>query len=183
MLISWKKGVDGDFATASNWNPGAIPGPADDVSIAVPGTYTVISSFAETVDGLNLTDKHATLSIQGTSSFTTETGGVNDGTILVDQESILNVGTFGESTTLLNFGQVALSGGTLFGDGAATLSNDNVISGTGTIEGFASIENSGNRYLVSCGTRSPFFGVIKCMPKPLTKLAGRSGCRDHRHER
>ena len=33
MLISWKQGASGDFATASNWNPAAVPGPGDDAII------------------------------------------------------------------------------------------------------------------------------------------------------
>ena len=54
MLISWKqKGVSGDFATTSNWDPATIPGPADDAIIGARGTYTVTSSVDETVNSLD----------------------------------------------------------------------------------------------------------------------------------
>jgi hypothetical protein len=113
MNITWRLGVSGDFATASNWNPAAVPGPADDVTIGVKGTYTVTSSASQTVDSLTIADKHATLFING-SSFTTITGGVNGGTIT------------------LSSGNIASSG---------TLDNNNVISGTGGI-GVATLVNN-----------------------------------------
>jgi hypothetical protein len=87
MNISWRLGVSGDFATASNWSPAAVPGPTDNAIVAVPGTYTVTSSINETVDSLSVLDKHATLFITGASSFSA-TNGVNDGTIIVDGSSL-----------------------------------------------------------------------------------------------
>ena len=90
MLISWRQGVSGDFATASNWNPAAVPGPVDDVTIGAKGTYTVTSSVNETVDALSILDKHATLFVTGASNFAT-TNGVNDGTIVVDSGSSLSI--------------------------------------------------------------------------------------------
>ena len=45
--VSWKLGVSGDFATASNWSPAAVPGPTDDVTIGAKGTYIVTSSADE----------------------------------------------------------------------------------------------------------------------------------------
>jgi hypothetical protein len=106
--VSWKFGVSGDFATASNWSPAAVPGPADDVTIGTKRTYTVTSSANETIDSLTITDKHATLFITGASSFST-TNGVNDGTIIVDSGSSLNIsnpvppplGSFVNSGTLV----------------------------------------------------------------------------------
>jgi hypothetical protein len=56
--VSWKFGVSGDFATASNWSPAAVPGPADDVTIGTKRTYTVTSSANETIDSLTITDNH-----------------------------------------------------------------------------------------------------------------------------
>jgi hypothetical protein len=90
MNVSWKLGVSGDFATASNWNPAAVPGPTDDATIAARGIYTVTSSINEIVDSLNILDRSATLFITGASSFST-TNAVNDGTIIVDG-SALNIG-------------------------------------------------------------------------------------------
>jgi hypothetical protein len=106
MNIFWARGVSGDFATASNWNPAVVPGAADDVTIGVKGTYNVISSANETIDSLTITDKHATLLVTGSSSFSTSSG-VNDGTIITDSGSSLTVtsnsgllGSFANSGTL-----------------------------------------------------------------------------------
>ena len=161
MNISWTLGISGDFATALNWTPAAVPGPSDDAIIDVKGTYTVTSSVDETVDNLTLGNKHATLLISG-SSFTTTSGGVNNGTI----DGTLDVGTTAGSATLTNLGQIdgtlviagdvslqgngklTLSGNDISGNGSpATLSTDNVISGGGTI--FSGSSPPGNFTLVN----------------------------------
>jgi hypothetical protein len=85
--VSWGLGVSGDFATASNWNPAAVPGPANDAIIGAKGTYTVTSSIAESVNSLAILDKSATLLIDGASGFSDTLGGINDGTIVVDDSS------------------------------------------------------------------------------------------------
>ena len=84
MLISWTQGLSGDFATASNWNPAAVPGPGDDATIGAKGTYTVTSSVDETVNSLTIAKKSATFFTTGASDFTMTWGGVNDGTITID---------------------------------------------------------------------------------------------------
>ena len=66
MLVSWAHRVSGDYATSDNWSPAVVPGPSDDVSISVNGTYTVTSSVDEAVNSLSILDKHATLLIEGT---------------------------------------------------------------------------------------------------------------------
>src|SRR5262245_22564271 len=38
MPISWKAPVNGDFATASNWSTGTVPGATDDAAITAAGT-------------------------------------------------------------------------------------------------------------------------------------------------
>jgi hypothetical protein len=114
MLISWKqKGVSGDFATTSNWDPATIPGPADDAIIGARGTYTVTSSVDETVNSLAITNKHATLFIGGGSSFSDTFGGVNDGTIVVDSSSSMFIGTNTANTTLSNVGTIDLENSSL----------------------------------------------------------------------
>ena len=159
MLISWTLGVSGDFATALNWSPAVVPGPADDVTVGAKGTFTVTSSVDENVDSLIIARKQPALFIAGASSFTTTNGGVNDGTILVDNGSTLNVGTTGGSTTLTNLRNIDLNASgnetvfavagdvSLQGSGKVTLSDnpnnlivgdmlstDNAISGAGAID-------------------------------------------------
>ena len=158
MNISWRQSVSGDFATASNWNPAAVPGPADDATIGAKGTYTVTSSIDETVDSLTIADKSATLLIDGASTFSDTFGGVNDGTIVVNGSGMViganttnttlsNVGTidldnsglligqFGVTDSLTGGGHINLSNGDIFGaDFNVTVVNDNTISGTGVID-------------------------------------------------
>ena len=163
MYIFWTRGVSGDFATTSNWIPAAVPGPADEAIIGANGTYTVTSSVDETVDSLIFAQKHATLFITGPSTFTMTNGGFNDGTIVVDSDSSVFVGTNTTHTTLLNLGtidldnsllwighpsapgpgtvsltgggHINLSGGEIIGGFAGvTVVSDNTISGTGVID-------------------------------------------------
>ena len=104
MYIFWTRGVSGDFATTSNWIPAAVPGPADEAIIGANGTYTVTSSVDETVDSLIIAQKHATLFVAGASTFAMTNGGLNDGTILVDSNSSMIIGTDTTNTTLSNLG-------------------------------------------------------------------------------
>jgi hypothetical protein len=162
VYIFWTRGVSGDFATTSNWIPAAVPGPADEAIIGANGTYTVTSSVDQTVDSLIIAQKHPTLFITGPSTFTMTNGGVNDGTIVVDSDSSMVIGTNTTNTTLLNVGtidldnsylkiglgefgvtdsltgggHINLSGGGIFGgfsEGINTVVSDNTISGTGFI--------------------------------------------------
>jgi hypothetical protein len=157
MNIFWTLGANGDFATASNWTPATVPGPADDaIIIGLPANYTVTSSADETIDTLIIAN--AALLVSG-GTFTTTNGGFNAGTIIVD--GALDVGTTGENTRLTNIGQVNLNPGGEFvvagdlslqghgqvalannfgfgivGNGSpATLYTDNFISGRGIIGG------------------------------------------------
>ena len=140
MLISWRQGVSGDFATASNWNPAAVPGPVDDVTIGAKGTYTVTSSVNETVDALSILDKHATLFVTGASNFAT-TNGVNDGTIVVDSGSSLSIsnpipppqGSFENSGTLeaTNTNNLSIGGSLSFSDETITNTRQGVIEANG----------------------------------------------------
>ena len=162
MLISWAHRVSGDYATSANWSPAVVPGPSDDVSISVHGTYTVTSSVDEAVNSLSILDKHATLLINGASIFSDAFGGVNDGNLVVDGSSRMIVETNSTNTTLSNVGtidldnssleiglrqpapatvlltgggHINLSGGAIGGSIAGeTVVSDNTISGIGLID-------------------------------------------------
>ena len=151
MYIFWTRGVSGDFATTSNWIPAAVPGPADEAIIGANGTYTVTSSVDETMDSLIIAQKHATLFITGPSAFTMTNGGVNDGTIVVDSDSSMVLGTNTTNTTLLNVGTIDLNGllwigqegplvtDSLTGEGHINLSGGEIISG---IEGVTVVSDN-----------------------------------------
>ena len=163
----WARGVSGDFATASNWDPAEVPGAANDATIGAKGTYTVTSSVDETVDSLTIANKNVTLLISGASNystFTMTTGGINNGTIEIGNLAVLNEGTPTSGTATFNNagaidlttansvffvegnvslqgnGHLNVDGGTITNDSPAsplvlpaTLSTDNVISGSGGI--------------------------------------------------
>jgi hypothetical protein len=168
MNIFWMLGANGDFATASNWTPAAVPGPADDAIIigfpassnwtpaAVPGpaedapaSFTVTSSINETIDSLIIAN--ATLLIAG-GTFTTTSGGFNAGTITVD--SSLNVGTTGENTTLTNIGQIDLNSD-FFVAGDVSLQGHGQVALSGVITGGSSSSGatlSTNNVIAGIGT-------------------------------
>jgi hypothetical protein len=129
MLISWKqKGLSGDFATASNWDPAVVPGSVDDAIIGAKGTYTVTSSVDETVDSLTIAKKGITLLIAG-GTFTTISGGINDGTIA----GSIDIGTTGGNATFTNLGQI---------NGSLVLAGDVSLQGNGTVNGGFSFSGS-----------------------------------------
>ena len=66
------------------------------------------SSVDETVDSLIIADKRATLLIDGASTFSDTFGGVNDGTLVVNDSSRMIVGTNTTNTTLSNVGTIDL---------------------------------------------------------------------------
>jgi hypothetical protein len=130
MNISWRLDVSGDFATASNWVPAVVPGPADDVTIGVKGTYTVTSSISETVDSLSILDSGATLLITGASNFFSTNNGVNKGTIIIDGDAGLNFSNAGAGPgSFINSGKLEATNGTfsplgsLFSFSGATITN------------------------------------------------------------
>jgi hypothetical protein len=131
MNISWKLGVNGDFATASNWDLAVVPGPADDAIIAVPGAYTVTSSISETVDSLSILDSAATLLINGNSGFLA-VNGVNDGTIIVDGSGFTFRGHHGQGSFENSGTLEATNGGSLvFDDETITNTPQGVIDANG----------------------------------------------------
>jgi len=135
---AWKKGVSGDFATASNWTNG-VPTGSTDATIGVSGTYTVTSSISESMRGLTISDKGATLSITDGTFAIGPDGGGNAGTISVGavaMDPTFEIGSDGVTTTFNNTGKINLTGpsttfeieGTvnLTGTGTVNLSNVNV---------------------------------------------------------
>src|SRR3974377_1237990 len=158
-VISWKKGVSGDWTTASDWSTGTVPGAADQASLSAIGTYTVTSSANVTVHSL-MTAAGATLDIAG-GNFAALGGtgaGIIAGKINVDAGASFEVGNSSSGSTpehtgtirpssggamiidgavaLTGTGKVALSGGTIAGDStnSGTLSNHgNTIMGSGSI--------------------------------------------------
>ena len=106
-VISWKKGVSGDWTTASDWSTGTVPGAADQASLSAIGTYTVTSSANVNVYSLT-TAAGATLDIAGNFAAFAGTGaGVTAGKINVDAGASFEVGNSSSGSTLDNTGTIA----------------------------------------------------------------------------
>ena len=162
LTSAWANGISGSWNTGSDWTEG-VPqsSQASTALITVKGTYSVTSSQVNSVGNLEM-QKTATLAIVADSlHILTGTGaGALDGTIAVGDETALGLGIGGASTTFDNNGAINITGAdgsailvsgnvTLNGKGkinlqdgnsqivsdgsAATLTNNNIISGTGTI--------------------------------------------------
>ena len=163
--VNWINSGRGDFAIGTNWSTGNVPGPSDIASINAP--YTVTSSANETVLAIT-TSPTATLDLTA-GNFTALAGtgtGANAGGISVESGAFLTVGGTVKNSgiiTLNGTGFLSFSRATILqGGGKLTLSNnlgnqnlninggfqtltnvDNVISGSGYIDGSLVNESKG----------------------------------------
>jgi hypothetical protein len=150
--IHWKRGVNGDFGVAANWNPATVPGSGDVAAIDAAGTYTVTTSANETVQSLD-TAAGATLAVGSGTAFTVANGtgpGVNAGTVTVSDNADFDfAGTFHNTGKIkLNAGNigtslVVLGSGTLSGGGKVILSDNanNAIFGTSPSDTLTNLDN------------------------------------------
>lgn len=63
--VSWKSSVGGPWSDAQDWSTGTVPGAADQVTIAAPGSYTIGIQTASAAK-LTLNAPGATLVDSGT---------------------------------------------------------------------------------------------------------------------
>jgi hypothetical protein len=183
--VNWISG-GGNFGIGSNWSTGTVPGPSDIANINAAGTYTVTSSTNPTVLAIT-TIPTATLDVTGSSSFTALAGtgvGANAGTIAVETNSDFIVGGTVKNSGFINInntGVLLIARDTILqGGGQLTLSHtlsgfpviegntltnvDNVISGVGTIETTALVNQTKGVIDANGSTQL----VIALQPGPLT---------------
>ncbi|CAN5331467.1 hypothetical protein BH09PLA1_BH09PLA1_24410 [soil metagenome] len=124
--VSWTNAAGGAWNDAANWssNP-ALPGAADDVSIDLPGTYTV--TLANTAASVK------SVALGGTSG--TQTLAVNVDLALATASSVGANGVFSLAAGfLIGPGDLTVSGGLLWSGGAMrTSSSKTIISSSGTL--------------------------------------------------
>jgi hypothetical protein len=119
--VSWISTSSGDWDTPGNWSTGALPTPADDVTINKPGV-TVTHSLGnfDAVHSLTSTDAivlpTGTLVLGAASSIS--------GTFTLSGGTLSGVGTLTVS------GQLAWSGGTMSGSGVTIANGGLAITGT-----------------------------------------------------
>jgi hypothetical protein len=136
--VVWKAPVNGNWSNPANWSPSRVPGPADTVSIIVPGTYSV------------------TLDVNGTVAFLTVGNSVG-GTVLtfapghnltIDSVAVVQVGGALDLTandTISGPGSLIDNGSILLTSSALTLagvSNASLVQAAGTSAITGSFSNS-----------------------------------------
>ena len=113
--VHWVAG-SGNFNTATDWNPQAVPGATDNVIIDAPGTYTVTASTNETVNTLAMAANAKLVVSAGTFTVSNGSGAgglagtiiVNAGAALALAGSVTNTGTIAGAGQLGNGASLSL---------------------------------------------------------------------------
>jgi hypothetical protein len=119
--VTWVNASGGDWDTPGNWSTGALPTPADDVLISLPGiTVTHNQSNADSINSLACSDilsvAAGSLRIAAASSITNALN--------------LSGGTLTGPGGLIVFGLLTWTGGTMSGSGTTLASGGLSLSGT-----------------------------------------------------
>jgi hypothetical protein len=148
--ISWKNGVNGNFGTAANWNPGTVPTTANIAQITPDGTYTVLLNLNRTLSGLTLGGTSGTQTLNN-NGFTLTLNGVST----VGANGVLNLtsGTINGTGALTVSGKLNWSGGTLSGTGKKTVTGILNLSGNQSLNG-TTLETTGTTVWTGNGTLS-----------------------------
>ena len=156
-------GSSGDWNTAADWTPAAVPSPADTVLIAPTGTVTVSigSNEVRSVLGLTLNASKATLEIDGTLNAP---GGVIVNTGVLSVKGTLNTATITDNATVISIGTHLLDATPISLAGTLQQQSPNALTGStltlGTTEvitqaGSAAVINStikNNEAVINEGT-------------------------------
>ena len=151
--ISWNKAGGGNWNVATNWSTGTVPGPADNVSITYPGTYTVTLNANASVASLTVGGDvgKQTLAI-ASGSYTLTLNGPG----LINGNGVLNLsaGTITGNGDLTVVGIMNWSGGTLSGAGSTTISSSGTLSlagGATKILNARTLDNTGHVTFLGLG--------------------------------
>jgi hypothetical protein len=183
--IFWKNGVSGNFATASDWSTGTVPGAGDDAVINAPGTYTVTSTVSETIAdmtvglGATLNVKAGTFTIAGGGGGSTN-GGIlkaTAGATLFIEDNVINavgssngvIEAFGAGSSV---GVISVQGGAV-----AAVNGGQVVIGGGLKDGALNafggeVDIGAPSTLVGETLKSSGSGVIKVVAAPGFALPG-----------
>ncbi|MCG3148875.1 MAG: hypothetical protein PCFJNLEI_02324 [Verrucomicrobiae bacterium] len=152
--IAWNNPAGGNWNTATNWSPAAVPGPGDDVQIALAGTYTVTLNTSATINSLTVGGGSGVQTFSVSSSTLSSAVPcviTNNGALLLPggalKAAVLiasNATATWTGTDLLNTLTIA-PGGTLTINGSVTLGyNNNLRHGGGSVTNFGTVVwNSG----------------------------------------
>ena len=162
--VTWKNNSSGNWATASNWSTGLVPGSTSDVSIETSSPQTITYSTGST-SILSLYIGNDTLALTGGSlsvlGNTTIDGGLaqTGGALNLDGLSATISGTFNQSAGTINIASGSLSlggygntlagvfsGGILnFANGSDVLASGASLNVAGVIIGYATVTLESSR--------------------------------------
>ena len=190
--IEWASPIDGDFGSACNWSPTAVPGPGDTARLGDAGAYTVRVG-TRSVRLLHLANPEASLAIEP-GELLTISGTYGPGTIVVNaDQSADNAGlelqgtspisarvTLNSSPDIRSFGDAYLLGSR--SAAIPIISSSGVVGGRGRI--FYAWRNSGtieavgpSGYIQFSGatiTQGPS-GVIRARDRGVIDMASSGG--------
>lgn len=148
--VSWLGG-DGSWHDSSRWSSNSVPGPADHVCVAAPGTYTVVLDADATVAGVNIglpNEQSATLRIDRASL-----------TLLNESTPLTNFGTIRDNRDVIGDGSEIFAPAGLENAGAFQIHGDlalialtNLESGVVSLNGASVFLIDSDRPLRNAGT-------------------------------
>ena len=159
--VTWQNPVSGTWSTATDWSSGAVPTVSSNVTISVPGTYTVTINAPAVANALTLDNASARIVDSASLSIGTDLA-IEAGTFTLASGASIVGGTISTGAT----GTVVLSSGaTLSGvtyDGALALNAPNqtltvadgltLAGATGTGAGTLAITGSGANLIIQGDT-------------------------------
>ena len=162
--VSWINPAGGDWDTPSNWSSDALPGPTDDVVIALSGiTVTHSSTASDSVNSLTISASDATLDLSNGSLSIASNSSIS-GNLSIEGGDLSVAGT------LTLGGPMTWTGGTISGSGIVAAQAGLTLGGPSdanseTLDG-ATFENAGTATLSSGA--SPFSSGLCWNPGPFS---------------
>ena len=141
--IFWTNTAGGNWSTAANWSPNAVPGPTDRALIVQNGTYSVTVTASTTVNALRLGTNND-VGTSGEQTLLILSPGILpsilsvNGSALVDTRGVLSLGP--SSNAVVNFlGDATVAGTFNWAGGSIGISNSIIGSLTVTNSGTLNI--------------------------------------------
>jgi hypothetical protein len=154
--IKWLGG-NGNWTTATDWNPNSVPGATDDAVIDASGSYTVTISAAISVGSITVNGSSATLFVNDTGQSITVAGSltISNGSLRVDT----NGGQGGTSVSI---------GGTLTNDGFMQIGNTSLSAATMVTAAGLSLSGNSTTDLYGSATKQAVLDITAAAPTTLT---------------
>lgn len=163
---TWNGSSSSDWATAGNWTPNGVPGPADNVTINGSGiqplldTIRTITNFTISGSSTTLDLNTYQLSITGTSTFTS--GTINNGAVNCTGSTTYFNGTRFNASVTVNSATITLANSKFYNEVSLTKTGSSNDIGTGgcRFHDTTLITVSGTGYMRTGYTNPDTFDVV-----------------------